>query len=146
MYSQRAAFFALVCIVIHAPVRADSRRTRDVTIRRDTCGVPHISGKTDADAALGLMYTQAEDNFWYLETDYARTLGRAAELEGRSALAGDLVVHAWQAVEHAQEHYRTADPKLRALCDAFAAGVNRYLATHPQVKPLLLTGNAPFLY
>jgi acyl-homoserine lactone acylase PvdQ len=138
MCSQRAAFFALVCIVIHAPVRADGRRTRDVTIRRDICGVPHISGKTDADAALGLMYAQAEDNFWYLETDYARTLGRAAELEGRSALAGD-------PVEHAQEHYRTADPKLLALCDAFAAGVNRYLATHPQVKPLLLTGNAPFL-
>ena len=144
MLFRRAAFLALVCLVIHAPVRADSPRTRDVTIRRDTFGVPHISGKTDADAAFGLMYAQAEDNFWQLETDYARTLGRAAELEGPSALAGDLVVHAWQAVEHAQEHYRTADPKLRALCDAFAAGVNRYLATHPQVKPRLLTHFEPW--
>lgn len=117
---------------------------KDVTISRDTYGVPHIYGKTDAAAAFGLMYAQAEDNFWQLETDYIRTLGRAAEVDGPAALSADLVVHAWQAVEHAQEHYRTATPQLRALCDAFAAGVNHFLATHPNVKPRLLTRFEPW--
>jgi acyl-homoserine-lactone acylase len=37
---------------------------RSVTIRRDTWGVPHVYAKTDAGAAYGLMYAQAEDNFW----------------------------------------------------------------------------------
>lgn len=144
MLFRRRSFLALAYLAIQAPVWAAGSAARDVTIRRDTFGVPHISGNTDADAVFGLMYAQSEDNFWQLETDYAQTLGRAAELDGPSALAGDLVVHAWQTVEHAQEHYRTADPKLRALCDAFAAGVNRYLATHPAVKPRLLAHFEPW--
>ena len=45
---------------------------RSVTIYRDTYGVPHIYAKTDAGAAFGLMYAQAEDNFWQLETDMIR--------------------------------------------------------------------------
>ncbi|MFX6888057.1 penicillin acylase family protein, partial [Acinetobacter baumannii] len=34
-----------------------------VTIIRDVYGVPHIYGKTDADAVFGLLYTQCEENF-----------------------------------------------------------------------------------
>ena len=66
------------------------------TIYRDAYGVPHIYGKTDADAAFGLMYVQAEDNFWQLEEDYIRILGRAAELYGPSALSGDILTRAWE--------------------------------------------------
>jgi len=40
-----------------------------VTIHRDTYGVPHIYGSTDASVVFGLMYAQAEDNFWQLEDD-----------------------------------------------------------------------------
>jgi len=39
------------------------REARDVTITRDTWGIPHIHGKTDADAVFGLAYAQAEDDF-----------------------------------------------------------------------------------
>ena len=42
---------------------------RNVTIYRDSYGVPHIYAATDAGAAFGLMYAQAEDNFWQLEED-----------------------------------------------------------------------------
>lgn len=115
-----------------------------VTIYRDTWGVPHIYGKTDANVAFGLMYAQAEDNFWQLEEDYIRALGRAAEVYGPSALPGDIVVRAWETEAHARDHYAHAAPKLRALCDAFAAGVNRYLAQHPETHPRLLTHWEPW--
>jgi acyl-homoserine lactone acylase PvdQ len=41
-----------------------SQMARQVTIYRDTYGVPHIYAPTDAACVFGLMYAQAEDNFW----------------------------------------------------------------------------------
>jgi acyl-homoserine lactone acylase PvdQ len=108
-----------------------------VTIYRDAYGVPHIYGKTDADAAFGLMYAQAEDNFWQLEEDYIRILGRAAEVEGPRGLNNDVLVRAYEATKHARDHYAHANPKLRALCDAFAAGVNAYIRQHPEKSRLI---------
>ena len=35
----------------------------NVTIMRDDFGVPHIYGKTDAEAVFGLLYAQCEDDF-----------------------------------------------------------------------------------
>src|SRR5215475_8122307 len=63
---------------------------RSVTIYRDSFGVPHIFGKTDAGVVFGLMYAQCEDNFRQLETDLTRAIGRAAEIAGETGLANDL--------------------------------------------------------
>jgi acyl-homoserine-lactone acylase len=115
-----------------------------VKIYRDSYGVPHIYAKTDAGAALGLMYAQAEDNFWQLEEDYLHVLGRAAEVYGPSAVAGDILTRAWGTERRSREQYEHASPQLRALCDGFAAGVNYYLETHPQTKARLLTRWEPW--
>src|SRR5438270_6051478 len=111
---------------------APRQLARSVTIYRDAYGVPHIYAKTDAGAVFGLMYAQAEDNFWQLETDYIRALGRMAEVEGPSGMSNDILVRAYEAERLSKEQYAHATPQLRALCDAFAAGLNRYLATHPE--------------
>src|SRR5215213_1123459 len=66
---------------------------KTVTIHRDRYGVPHIHGPTDASVVFGLMYAQAEDNFWQLEEDYLDKLGRASEVYGSSRLGADLMVH-----------------------------------------------------
>ena len=44
----------------------------------------------------------------------------------------------------AREEYARLDPKMRALCDAFAAGFNYYLAKHPEIRPRLLTSIEPW--
>lgn len=133
------AVFLLAGLSLRAAVDPHS-----VKITRDTWGVPHISARSDAGAAYGLMYAQAEDNFWQLETDYIRALGRASEIEGPKALSGDILYYAWEVETRAKAAYSSANPKLRDLCDAFAAGVNRYLATHPDVHPRLLTHWEPW--
>jgi penicillin amidase len=117
---------------------------RSVTIYRDTYGVPHVYAKTDAGAVFGLMYAQAEDNFWQLETDYIGLLGRRAEVEGAAGLMPDLLVRAWEVEKGAKEHYAHASPQLKELCDAFAAGLNYYLAKHPEVHPRLLARFEPW--
>ncbi len=117
---------------------------RSVTIYRDTYGVPHIYGKTDAGVVFGLMYAQAEDNFWQLETDFIRMIGRSAELDGARGLAGDVLVRAYESEKRAKEDYERATPQHRALCDAFAGGLNYYLEKHPEVKPRLITRFEPW--
>jgi acyl-homoserine-lactone acylase len=65
-----------------------------VTIHQDKYGVPHIYGPTDASVVFGLMYAQAEGNFWLLEEDYPDGLGRRAEVYGDSILVGDACLSA----------------------------------------------------
>ena len=60
------------------------------TITRDNWGIAHVHGHTDAQAAFGAMYAQAEDDFNRIEMNYLTALGRLSEAEGESALAQDL--------------------------------------------------------
>ena len=55
---------------------------KEVTIYRDTYGVPHVFGPTDESVAFGLGYAQAEDNLPRLHQSLMESLGRVAELEG----------------------------------------------------------------
>ena len=51
------------------------RQAANVTIVRDDWGIPHIHGKTDADAVFGMVYAQAEDDFKRVETNYINAMG-----------------------------------------------------------------------
>ena len=51
------------------------QQAKQVTITRDNWGIPHISGKTDADAVFGLLYAQCEDDFKRVELNYIEKLG-----------------------------------------------------------------------
>ena len=66
------------------------RQAANVTIVRDDWGIAHVYGKTDADAVFGMMYTQAEDDFNRVETNYLNAMGRLAEAEGESKVYQDL--------------------------------------------------------
>ena len=60
-----------------------------VTITRDDFGIPHIKGKTDADAVFGMIYAQAEDDFNRVEVNFINALGRMAEVEGINSIYND---------------------------------------------------------
>ena len=61
-----------------------AQQAANVTIVRDDWGIAHVHGKTDADAVFGMLYTQAEDDFNRVETNYLTSLGRTAEAEGEA--------------------------------------------------------------
>src|SRR5215469_14426194 len=79
-------------ILSAATVAHPAELARSVTIYRDTYGVPHIFGPTDASCVFGYAYAQAEDNFWQIEDSYLRALGRASEVYGAKTLDDDLVI------------------------------------------------------
>ena len=117
----------------------------NTTIIRDQFGVPHIYGKTDADAVFGMLYAQCEDDFNRVEQNYLWAIGRLAEVEGEKALYSDLRAKLFMTEEEAREEYRTSPEWLKKLCIAFADGINYYLYTHPEVKPRLLDRFEPWM-
>lgn len=143
-----AASFVLLLGLAAFSVLAAGKETlklaESVTIYRDSYGVPHVYGKTDASAVFGLMYAQAEDNFWQLEEDHINKLGRASEVYGVSRLSGDMMARLFETDKKAQEEYARLTPEIRALCDAYAAGLNYYLERHPEIKPRLITRYEPW--
>lgn len=122
-----------------------ANRAENVTIIRDDFGVPHIYGKSDADAVFGLLYAQCEDDFNRVEQNYIWAIGRLAEVEGPDALYSDLRARLFMTKEEAIEQYNNSPEWLQELCDAFADGINYYLYTHPEVTPKLLDRFEPWM-
>jgi len=126
------------------PNDSSARLAKMVTIYRDTYGVPHVFGHTDASTVFGFAYAQAEDNFWRVEENFISALGRLSEVYGEETVNEDRLNHALEIPRLAQEEYARLDRHMRALCDAFAAGFNYFLLRHPEVRPRLLTRIAPW--
>ena len=110
---------------------ADPVRRHNVRIQRDSFGVPHISGATDADVGYGLAYANAEDDFSTIEEIFASVRGRAGAITGQDGAKIDFAAAFVDAQGQAAHGYETLSPATRALVEAYAAGLNRYAAQHP---------------
>ncbi|HEV3138578.1 MAG TPA: penicillin acylase family protein, partial [Pirellulales bacterium] len=117
---------------------------RSVTIYRDSYGMPHVDGANDKAVLFGYAYCQAEDNFWQIEDSYVMGLGRYCELYGTQFLAKDMRNRAFEIPRRSQEDFEKLDPQVRELGAAFAAGINYYLDTHPEIRPRLLARIEPW--
>jgi acyl-homoserine lactone acylase PvdQ len=115
-----------------------------VTIIRDHFGVPHIYGKSDADAVFGLLYAQCEDDFKRVEMNYIEKLGRMSEVKGESFLADDLYIKLIIDSAAAVADYKKSPIWLQKILNAYADGINYYLYKHPTVKPLLISRFKPW--
>src|SRR5262245_1762042 len=104
-------------------------QAQNVTITRDDWGIPHVKGKTDADAVFGLMYAQAEDDFNRVETNFLNAMGRLAEAEGESAVYRDLRMKLFIDPEDLQARHAASPAWLKTLMQAWADGLNFYLHT-----------------
>ena len=143
--------FILLALLTTAPsppptelARWEAQAAR-VTITRDEWGIPHIRGTSDADAVFGLIYAQAEDDFPRIEANYLTALGRTAEAEGEEAIWADLRQQLFVDPEDLKAQYAASPAWLRTLMQAWADGLNYYLATHPQTKPRVLRRFEPWM-
>ncbi len=137
------------CVVATVILRSEgSERLQQlagsVTIYRDAFGVAHVHGPTDASAAFGFAYAQAEDNFWQVEDNFIRAIGRAAEVHGEDVLLDDWINRALEIPRLSMEEYEQVDPAVRALLNGFADGFNYYLARNPDTEPRLLDHFEPW--
>jgi len=116
-----------------------------VTIARDDWGIAHVHGKSDADAVFGMIYAQAEDDFPRIEANYLTNLGRTAEADGENAIWQDLRARLYVSEGELKAYYSESPPEMRQLMDAWADGLNYFLATHPNVHPRALTRFEPWM-
>ena len=125
-------------------IAAYQQQSKRVTIIRDNWGIPHVYGKMDADAVFGLLYAQCEDDFKRVELNYIEKLGRLAEVNGEKDVFNDLQMRLLIDSTEAINDYQHAEPWFKKLLNAYAAGINYYLHTHPEVKPALLKRFEPW--
>ena len=134
------------------PARAEGRVAAlgsTVRVVRDGRGVPHIFAETLADASAGLGYAVAQDRLFQLDFQPRVAAGRLAEIFGPDQIETDRYLRrtgmAWAARRDAARIRQQGGPELE-LAEAFASGVNAYLATlRPADYPIemRLLGYAP---
>jgi len=127
-----------------AEIQRWEKEAKQVTIIRDQWGIPHIYGKSDADAVFGLLYAQCEDDFQRIELNYIEKLGRMAELKGESELYNDLLIRMVIDSADAIADYKKSPAWLKNLLDAFSDGINYFLYKHPEQKTVLLKRFQPW--
>jgi penicillin amidase len=118
---------------------------RSVEIIRDANGVPHIFAANDQDATFALGYVHAQDRLLQMELMRRFGAGRLSEIVGASALRIDRMARTLGMYRRSQMSLKHLKPETRAGLEAYAAGVNAYLATHRGALPLefQLLGIAP---
>lgn len=120
------------CSSYSGQFESDYNYNYDVTIYRDTWGVPHIFGVTDADVAYGLAWAHSEDDFKTIQDILLATRGRLASVYGKDAGVNDYYVAFSSIWKHVNRGYLEKVPsEVRAICEAYADGVNHYAKMHP---------------
>ncbi|HEX2900481.1 MAG TPA: penicillin acylase family protein, partial [Bacteroidia bacterium] len=104
-----------------------------VTITRDEWGVPHIHAQTDAGAAYGLAWANAEDNFHDMQLNLLMARHRQGEVLGKNGAIVDFAVQVLRVQEQIEQRYAAdVSPKFKQHLDAYAQGLNEYAASHPK--------------
>jgi len=148
-----------------SPPRADEDAIRaaaanySARIIRDSFGVPHIYGETDADVAFGLAWAHAEDDWETIEPTLIAARGELARYDGQAAAPTDYIVQLLRVRETVEARYENAlSADTREMVEAYAHGMNAWaLENQDRVRPgaLPVTGQdvvagfvlrTPFMY
>ncbi len=123
--------------VVAAAILLASRSTsaEDVTVLRDDFGTPHIFATTEEGVAFGMGYVQAEDRLDELLRQYLRCTGTMSEAFGPQHYRDDYRQRVWQHAAIARDGYAKNSAKVRAIIEAYQAGVRHYMKEHPGEVP-----------
>jgi penicillin amidase len=115
-----------------------------VEIVRDEWGIPHIYARTDHDLFFAQGYVHAQDRLWQMEFNRRVAPGRLSEVLGEVALGNDRFLRTLGMGPASEAEAATMDPDSRAMLDAYAAGINAFLAEgHPLPLEFTLLGFKP---
>ena len=127
----RSKFF-YYCLLLVIPLFAQIN-PEDVEIIRDSYGVPHIYGITDADVAYGLAWAHAEDDFKTIQQGYLAGNSLLSEHIGKRGIAADFISEFIFSKKIVEQNYETKiSPEYKKIAEAYAQGLNRYAETHPK--------------
>lgn len=111
----------------------------NVTVRRDGRGIPYIEAATEDDLYFAQGYVTASDRLWQMDLLRRTARGELAEIFGTLALGEDKRRRLYGFARVSEETAAQIPADARRVLDAYARGVNAYIATHddkPDGKPL----------
>lgn len=123
---------ALVCALV---LGVSCAMAESVTVYRDSWGTPHVIADSEKAAAYGLGYAQAEDRLGDMYINIRTAVGRMAEAFGAQHVERDYYMRAIKNEERCEAYYATAPQHQKDLIEGFIAGVNAYIAEHPENVP-----------
>lgn len=140
----RSLGFGLLLALPAAPAAAQraialppaDRFAAQVEVLRTAYGIPHIRAENLAAGAYAMAWVQLEDYGPGVALGLLRARGAMGLVFGRDSIAGDFLGRRRYAA--AVRHYHTLDQDIRDVFEGFAAGVNRYIETHPAEFPARL--------
>jgi len=130
--------FFLVFISFNLLAQVD---TDNIDIVRDKWGVPHIYGKTDKEAAYGLAWAHAEDDFETIQKTFLPAKGMLGSLEGMSGAVLDYAVELLKSREVANRELKNLPPDGLDIIYGYLGGLNAYAKKYPE--KVLVKGSFP---
>ena len=115
----------------------------EVTILRDTFGIPHVYAQNEWDLYKAVGFTMAQDRLWQMDLLRRVTQGRLSEILGKDQLNTDLLMRALRIQEKSETILASADPKIVASLQSFADGVNNYIENYPLPPEFKVLGYKP---
>lgn len=110
-----------------------------VEIIRDENAVPHIFAETERDAYFALGYAHAQDRLWQMEMNRHTAMGTLSEMLGEATVGTDRFIRTLGVPRAARWAYEALTEETKAGMQAYADGVNAYLATREGALPVEFT-------
>lgn len=106
-----------------------------VTVLRDAHGVPHIRAANENDLWIAQGYVTAQDRLWQMDILRRDANGELAEVFGSTQVPHDRAQRVLQMRITAHRIYTNLPASDRARLDAYARGVNLFIAQHQDSLP-----------
>lgn len=123
--------FLFISLLVSLNLAAQINPTQ-VTIARDSYGVPHIFAKTDPEVSYGLAWAHAEDDFKSLQRVALPSKGLMGRTFGKNAVAADYAFALFRCREITEEKWNTLSPAFLRLIKGYVQGLNDYAKKHPE--------------
>ena len=104
----------------------------NITIARDSFGVPHIFAPTDPEVAYGIAWAHAEDDFATLQMVVLSGKAKLGTGIGKKGAEADYVINLLRIRKTVEEQWNTLSPDFLALIKGYVQGLNAYAKAHPQ--------------
>ena len=104
----------------------------NITIARDSFGVPHIFAPTDPEVAYGIAWAHAEDDFATLQLVVLSGKAKLGTGLGKKGAEGDYVINLLRIRKTVEEQWNTLSPDFVALIKGYVQGLNAYAKAHPK--------------
>lgn len=119
-------FFLLITLSARSQINPSN-----ITIARDSFGIPHIFAPTDPEVAYGLAWAHAEDDFETLQLVLLSGKAKLGTALGKKGAEADYVIQLLRIPQTVREKWKTLSPDFLALIKGYVAGLNAYANAYP---------------